>query len=585
MSTSQVFLILGVILLALAIAFLVYATSKRGGTSTREAEWQQQHDLFQGDEGRHARLRAESAQADGRWQPKVAGGVDNPYEEPPILEKRDVFEGAPFANPDSAHAQDAAHGDAHVHSGVNVGALPEPIAFDDGDDVPSEDPFVEAPAVADEAAVAAGAAVSAEAVTATSEAVPSHDAVPPRDGAGDAESAGAAELTAQTPHWAQNVAASQPVDAPFEGEPVLAEEETEFVTYDGPQAAADSAFDAAPVPDAGPEAEDGPELDEGPLAESVSSRDIDPVQPSREAAELEAAEFADAADEDGSAWQQEAEVADASDAWVAAPVPPVTPQAASRWGLSEEEMQATAPAPTLVQPVVEQEPEAAADEIEAEAQTVAVAQEPGTPVLEETETETETVAVTQPWAAPAVNETQTETQPETEIEAVAVADAHESDEPLAEEIAAVTTETEFVAETDGQALDAAAPDAMLAPEPLVTAASESIAEEQIAEEPASETSSAAPHTDEVVEEHDAKGAVFGHDGHRLVSTYEEVVDGGYGVGSAAPVFDGAQPYGHPIKGRRETQEYFTPDSPWYGGVEANVWFYDEDAARRFGFHG
>jgi hypothetical protein len=71
---------------------------------------------------------------------------------------------------------------------------------------------------------------------------------------------------------------------------------------------------------------------------------------------------------------------------------------------------------------------------------------------------------------------------------------------------------------------------------------------------------------------------------RRVSGLDEVADGGYGVGSAAPIEDGAQPLGHPIMGYREARTFIVPEAPGYGGAEPDVWFYDEDAARRAGFH-
>jgi hypothetical protein len=71
---------------------------------------------------------------------------------------------------------------------------------------------------------------------------------------------------------------------------------------------------------------------------------------------------------------------------------------------------------------------------------------------------------------------------------------------------------------------------------------------------------------------------------RRVSGLDEVVDGGFGVGSAAPIEDGAQPLGHPIMGYRETRTFLVPEALGYGDTDPDVWFYDEDAARRSGFH-
>ncbi|MHA3835549.1 sunset domain-containing protein [Terrabacter sp. AAH1] len=70
---------------------------------------------------------------------------------------------------------------------------------------------------------------------------------------------------------------------------------------------------------------------------------------------------------------------------------------------------------------------------------------------------------------------------------------------------------------------------------------------------------------------------------RRVSEFDEVVDGGFGLGSAAPIGDGAQPLGHAIKGTREGTTFLGPDDEGYDDAEPDVWFYNEEAARRAGF--
>ena len=70
------------------------------------------------------------------------------------------------------------------------------------------------------------------------------------------------------------------------------------------------------------------------------------------------------------------------------------------------------------------------------------------------------------------------------------------------------------------------------------------------------------------------------------SAYEhrhEVVDGGWSVGSAAPIEDGCMPLGHPVKGVYALGIYQVPGSDWYDATTADVWFTDEDAAQRAGF--
>lgn len=71
---------------------------------------------------------------------------------------------------------------------------------------------------------------------------------------------------------------------------------------------------------------------------------------------------------------------------------------------------------------------------------------------------------------------------------------------------------------------------------------------------------------------------------RRVSDLAEVRDGGYSVGSAATIDDGAMPLGHPVKGWEDTRSYATPDHPRYDDAEPHVWFTDADAAERAGFH-
>jgi GNAT superfamily N-acetyltransferase len=47
--------------------------------------------------------------------------------------------------------------------------------------------------------------------------------------------------------------------------------------------------------------------------------------------------------------------------------------------------------------------------------------------------------------------------------------------------------------------------------------------------------------------------------------------------------DGAQPLGHAVKGRRDGTTFVGPDDAGYDDVEPDVWFYNEEAARRAGF--
>jgi len=63
-----------------------------------------------------------------------------------------------------------------------------------------------------------------------------------------------------------------------------------------------------------------------------------------------------------------------------------------------------------------------------------------------------------------------------------------------------------------------------------------------------------------------------------------VRDGGYSVGSAARIDDGAMPLGHPVKAWEDTKTYATPDHPRYEDAEPHLWFTDPDTAERAGFH-
>ncbi|MBR7741735.1 hypothetical protein KC207_00300 [Phycicoccus sp. BSK3Z-2] len=71
---------------------------------------------------------------------------------------------------------------------------------------------------------------------------------------------------------------------------------------------------------------------------------------------------------------------------------------------------------------------------------------------------------------------------------------------------------------------------------------------------------------------------------RRVSDFHEIRDGGYGMGSAAAIDDGAQPLDHPVAAYRDTMSYRLPGDAGYDDAEAHVWFYDAAAAERSGFH-
>ncbi len=73
------------------------------------------------------------------------------------------------------------------------------------------------------------------------------------------------------------------------------------------------------------------------------------------------------------------------------------------------------------------------------------------------------------------------------------------------------------------------------------------------------------------------------DDGRRTSSLDEIRDGGYGVGSAATIEDGAVPLGHPVKAWEDTKTFVSPEHEKYGEAEPHVWFADTHAAQRAGF--
>lgn len=81
----------------------------------------------------------------------------------------------------------------------------------------------------------------------------------------------------------------------------------------------------------------------------------------------------------------------------------------------------------------------------------------------------------------------------------------------------------------------------------------------------------------------ASSASSGAARQERTSSLEDVRDGGYGVGSAAPIDGGIVPLGHPVKAWEDTKTYVTPDHPGYGQADPHVWFLDAQAAQNAGF--
>ena len=59
---------------------------------------------------------------------------------------------------------------------------------------------------------------------------------------------------------------------------------------------------------------------------------------------------------------------------------------------------------------------------------------------------------------------------------------------------------------------------------------------------------------------------------RRISGFDEVVDGGYGIGSARPIDDGAQPLAHPVKAWTDRKSFVAPGDEGFDGADRDVWF-------------
>ena len=66
-------------------------------------------------------------------------------------------------------------------------------------------------------------------------------------------------------------------------------------------------------------------------------------------------------------------------------------------------------------------------------------------------------------------------------------------------------------------------------------------------------------------------------------TSREPEPGDFGPGSANSGPDGGGPVGWDIKGNADSMLYHPPDSPYYSQTIAEVWFFDEETAKKAGF--
>ena len=143
-------------------------------------------------------------------------------------------------------------------------------------------------------------------------------------------------------------------------------------------------------------------------------------------------------------------------------------------------------------------------------------------------------------------------------------------------------DTEPEASTDAQpeASTDAQPEAST-DEPEPDAASD---ESEAGDQPAEEHTEPEASTDEPEPEPQAGDQPAEVSAPRRVSDFHEIRDGGFGMGSAAPLDDGAQPLDHPVQAYRDTMTYRLPEDDGYADAVADVWFYDAGAAERSGFH-
>lgn len=82
---------------------------------------------------------------------------------------------------------------------------------------------------------------------------------------------------------------------------------------------------------------------------------------------------------------------------------------------------------------------------------------------------------------------------------------------------------------------------------------------------------------------DGPGGVSPNRADEAESALDQVRDGGYGVGSAAPIDGGVTPLGHPVKAWHDTATHVLPGQEGYDGAEPDVWFTDAQTAQAAGF--
>ena len=79
------------------------------------------------------------------------------------------------------------------------------------------------------------------------------------------------------------------------------------------------------------------------------------------------------------------------------------------------------------------------------------------------------------------------------------------------------------------------------------------------------------------------GPAVGFLGAAVAESVDVIPPGPHGKGSALAGADGSGPAGWLIKGKADSMLYHPPDSPYYAQTIAEVWFFDEETAKRAGF--
>lgn len=77
--------------------------------------------------------------------------------------------------------------------------------------------------------------------------------------------------------------------------------------------------------------------------------------------------------------------------------------------------------------------------------------------------------------------------------------------------------------------------------------------------------------------------VVGVLGAAVAESVDVIPPGPHGKGSAVAGPDGSGPAGWLIKGNADSMLYHPPDSPYYAQTIAEVWFFDEETAKKAGF--